>query len=68
MNVERLKSDKMKFMNVNYGDVFELGGDVYMKMDDAVSSNNAVNLMNGKCRVVEDEVAVTELRADLKVR
>lgn len=68
MNVERIKSSKVKFVNVTVGDVFELSGSIYMKMDDSASSNNAVDLSTGKCRVIEDNVAVEIMRADLKVR
>ena len=67
MDIER-KSAKLEFGGLKPGDVFDLSGAICMKIKDERSGNNAVDLKTGACRVIQEDVLVSTMKADLTVR
>ena len=67
MDIER-KNVKVEFGQLKSGEVFDISGAICMKIEDATSECNTVDLKTGKTRFIQDETLVTEMKANLVVR
>lgn len=62
MKIEGLaKQAKVEFNVLEQGDTFTRNGRLYMKLSDAATGNNAVNLADGKIGTVSGNTEVTQV-------
>lgn len=67
-----LRETKIRFMDLNFGDVFVYDNDgiYYMKIEAEGKGfeNNAVSLSDGKLYDFEDFSMINKIKADLRIR